>query len=214
MARRLERLAPLTGVGFLILVLVGFAVGGETPDNDDPTAEVVSFWQEEDARQVVTACLIGVAALLLVWFGGSLRRTISRAEGGDGRLAAISFAGSVIAAVGILLFGSLTFAAASLADEVPPEVIHTISVLNNVLFFPFSGGAALLLLASGIAFVYTAVLPRWLGWIAIVIAVLIVTPLGFFGLLAWLLWVAVVSILLYVRGADTDVAPGGPATTR
>jgi hypothetical protein len=208
MARRLERLAPLTGAVFVVLVVVAFAVGGETPDNDDSTAEIVAFWREDDAQQVVTAYLIGIAALLLVWFGGSLRRTISRAEGGDGRLAAIAFAGSVIASVGILLFGSLTFAAATLADEVPPEVIHTISALNNVLFFPLTGGAALMLLASGLAFIYTAALPRWLGWTSVVIGVVILTPLGFFGLLAWLVWVAVVSILLYPRGAD--VAPGQP----
>ncbi|MEH1130392.1 hypothetical protein [Micromonospora sp. CPCC 206061] len=187
-------------------MLIAFAVGGETPDNDDSTAQIVSFWQEDDSQQVVAGWVLGVAALLLVWFGGSLRRAISRAEGGDGRLAAISFAGSVIASVGILLFGSLTFAAATLADEVPAEVIHTISALNNTLFFPLSGGAALLLLASGLAFVYTAVLPRWLGWIAIVIGVLILTPLGFFALLAWLLWIAVVSVLLFRRGPDTGAA--------
>jgi hypothetical protein len=200
MARRLERLAPLTGVVFLIVVLVAFIVGGETPDNDDSTAEIVSYWRDNDTRQLVGGWILGVAALLLAWFGGSLRRTISRAEGGDGRLAAISFAGTVMASVGMLLFGSLTFAAATLADEVPPEVIHTISVLNNTLFFPLSGGAALMLLAAGLALVYTGALPRWLGWVAIVIGVLILTPLGFFALLAWLLWVAVASILLFARG--------------
>lgn len=202
MARRLERLAPLTGVVFLIVVLVAFIVGGETPDNDDSTAEIVSYWRDNDTRQVVGGWILGVAALLLVWFGGSLRRTISRAEGGDGRLAAICFAGTVMASIGMLLFGSLTFAAATEADEVPPEVLHTISVLNNTLFFPLSGGAALMLVAAGLAIVYTAALPRWLGWVAIVIGVLILTPLGFFALLAWLLWVAVVSILLFARGAD------------
>jgi hypothetical protein len=201
MATRVERLAPLTGPAFLILVAATFGVSGDTPSSDDSTAKIVLFWQDNDTQQITTAFLGGLAALLLVWFAGSLRRAISRAEGGDGRLAAVAFAGAAIAAVGLLIFSGLTFAAADTAGDVPPTVTHTLTVLNNTLFFPLTGGFALLLLASGVAFLRTRVLPSWLGWISIVIGILILTPLGFFALLATVLWVGALGVVLYLRDA-------------
>jgi hypothetical protein len=204
MATRVERLAPLAGLAFVILIGATFGVSGETPSSDDSTAKIVSFWRENDTQQITAAFLGGIAALFLVWFAGSLRRTISRGEGGDGRLASIAFAGAAIAAVGVLLFSGLTYAAADTAGDVPPGVTHTLTVLNNTLFFPLTGGFALLLLASGVAFLRTRVLPQWLGWLSIVIGVLILTPVGFFALLATVLWVGALGIVLYLR--DTDDA--------
>ena len=214
---RLERLAPLTGVGFPILIIVSFFVSGTTPDIDDPTPEIVSFWQDNSGRQSASAYLAGIAALCLLWFGGSLRRAILRGEGGDGRLAAISFGGTITAAIGLLLLAGVTFTLADAADNVPPEGVHALMALSYDLFLPLAGGAVVLLAAAGLAFIRTAVLPRWLGWAALVIALAILTPAGFVGLLAWLLWLAVVAILLYVRGtressttaAAPAAAPGG-----
>jgi hypothetical protein len=71
--------------------------------------------------------------------------------------------------------------------------------LGNELFFPLAGGAALLLGAAGLAFVRTRVLPAWLGWVSIALAVLALTPVGFFVLLAMILWVAALGIVLYLH---------------
>jgi len=199
MAVRLERLAPLTGVGFFILIIVSFVIAGSTPDIDDSTAEIVAFWRNNSGQQLTSAWFGGTAALFLLWFGGSLRRAIARAEDGDGRLAALSFGGAITATVGLLLLSTMTFAVADTADHVPPEVVHTLNVLTYDVFMPLAGGAVVLLAAAGLAFIRTAVLPQWLGWVAFVIAAVILTPLGFFGLLAFLLWIAGVSILLYLR---------------
>jgi hypothetical protein len=199
MAVRLERLAPLTGVGFLILLVVSFLIAGSTPDIDDTTAQIVAFWRDNEGQQLTSAWFGGVAALFLLWFGGSLRRAISRAEGGDGRLAALSFGGAITATVGLLLLTSMTFAVADTADQVPPEVVHTLNVLTYDVFMPLAGGAVVLLAAAGLAIIRTAMLPSWLGWVAFVIAAVILTPLGFFGLLAFVLWIGTASILLYLR---------------
>ena len=44
---RLERLAPLTGVLFTVLVAVGILVGGETPDTDASVAEILDHYEDE-----------------------------------------------------------------------------------------------------------------------------------------------------------------------
>ena len=79
---------------------------------------------------------------------------------------------------------------------------HTLTVLNNELFPPLVGGAAIMLLAFGVVMVRTRVLPKWLGWLSILIAVLLLTPVGFFALLAMIIWVAGLGILLFLRGED------------
>jgi hypothetical protein len=202
MTERLERLAPLAGVGFFVLIVATFAATGSTPNNDDSTAKIVRFWQAHDTQQFASAFLVGLAALVLVWFAASLRRAIWRAEGGDGRLAGLAFAGAAIAAVGLLIVCSLTFAAVDTAGTVPGVVTHTITVLSNELFFPVTGGFALMLAAAGLAFVRTGVLPRWLGWVSIVVAIAAITPAAFFAILASVLWVGAVGLILYLRPVD------------
>lgn len=201
-----ERFAPLAGVAFLALAVAAFAVGGETPDVEDSTAKVVAYWNEHDADRIVSAVLGGFAAVALVWFGGSLRRVVFGAEGGDGRLAALAFAGAVIAAVGLLLFAGFSFAAADTVGDVPGEVTQTLSVLSNDFFFPLAGGIALMLLASGVAFIRTRVVPGWLGWLTLVLGFGALTPVGFFVFLAAILWIAGLGVAFYVRAKDGAAA--------
>jgi len=80
---------------------------------------------------------------------------------------------------------------------VPPEVTQTISVLYAELFFPFIGGIALMLLATGVAGLRYGVLPKWLAIVTLVLGVVAVSPIGFFVFIAALLWVAVVGVLLF-----------------
>jgi hypothetical protein len=91
--------------------------------------------------------------------------------------------------------------------KVPITVTQSIHVLNNDLFFPLSGGAALFLVAAGVLSLRTRALPAWLGWVAIVLGVISVTPAGFFGFLATIVWIGVVSVLLYLRPLEPAATP-------
>jgi hypothetical protein len=69
---------------------------------------------------------------------------------------------------------------------------------------------AVLMLAAGIATVRRPVLPRWLGWAAIVIALLCLAgPIGFLGLLLAVIWILVVSFQMLFR--KDLIAAGAPA---
>jgi hypothetical protein len=63
---------------------------------------------------------------------------------------------------------------------------------------------AILLVSTGMLAIRTAVLPTWLGWASLVVALLMLTvigPIGFIAIVIGLpLWVLVVSILLWRRG--------------
>ena len=196
----LERLAPLTGIVFVALLVISFIVGGESPDADESTEEVVAFWTEEDSAQIASAIIGAWAAVSLVWFGGSVAAAIRRAEIEAARLASIAFGGFLLIALGVLSFSAFQFAAADTAGDVPAEVTQTLSVLFADFFFPLAGGTFLALLSVGIATLRYGVLPRWLGYVAIVIAIVALTPAGFFALLAAGAWVLAVSVVLYSSG--------------
>ncbi|WP_018349843.1 hypothetical protein [Longispora albida] len=197
---RIARLAPLAGVVFAVLVYVAFFVSGDTAGVDDPPEEIVRFWTEERTSQLTGSYLVGLGALALVWFAGSLRHTVSRAEGGDGRLAAIAFAGALIMATALLLLASLAYAAADTAGKVTPEATQVLTVLGNELFYMLVGGGFLLLAASGLAILYTRVLPLWLGWVTLVLAASMLTPVAWIGFLLTMLWAAGVGVVLFIRG--------------
>jgi hypothetical protein len=206
--RGLERFAPLTGIGFVILVVVAVIVGGETPDADDGIVKVVNYWKDNQDQAIASAIIAGFSAAFLLWFAGVLRAVLAIAEGPPARLANTAFAGAVVGTVGWLLLIGFTFVAADTADDVAPQVTQTVSVLQADFFFPLAVGFAVFLLASGLALVRTGVLPSWLGWTALVLGLACLTPGGFFAIVLMLVWIAVVSVMLFTR---TPAAPP-PAT--
>jgi hypothetical protein len=198
-SERLARLAPLTGVAFVVLIVVAILVGGETPDTTDSRQEMVEFWTDNESAQIWSSVIGAWATVLFVWFAASLRSALRRAEGEPGRLAALSFAGAVIGAIGLLCAMSFTFAAADAADDVPGSVTQTLTVLGNGFFLPIAGGYALFFLATGVVALRTRVFPVWLGWVSVVLGIVCLTPVGFFALLLGLVWILGVSVLLYRR---------------
>ncbi|OLE37775.1 MAG: hypothetical protein AUG48_03645 [Actinobacteria bacterium 13_1_20CM_3_68_9] len=87
---------------------------------------------------------------------------------------------------------------------------QTLSVLSVDFFLPFLAGIAVFMFASGICVLRHGGRPRWLGWVAIVIGVVSLTPIGFVGFLAVFVWVLVVSIVLYLSGAETPTTTTPP----
>jgi hypothetical protein len=205
------RWPPLTGVVFVVLIVLAFLIGGDTPDFDDSGEEVISFYTDNEGSQFVSAILGAYAALFLVFFASVLRGELRRGEEGPGVLSTISFAGALLLAVGGLAFAGFTFTLADLADESPdPGAMQALNALNSEFFFPVAVGIAAFLIGAGIATLRGGGLSRWLGWVAIVIGVLAVTPIGFFAFLAALAWVLVVSIMLAREPAGPAAAPPPP----
>ncbi len=53
MSRNREWLVPLTGVAFVLVGIVGFAIGGEPKSADDPVKEIVDFYVDnKDSVQI------------------------------------------------------------------------------------------------------------------------------------------------------------------
>ena len=204
-----EWLAPLTGVLFVALVIVGFIVGGEPPSADDPAQEIVDFYVDNKDSVMIGAGLIGIAATLFVFFGGYLRKVLRAAEGEGGVLSAVSFAGVIIFAAGVAIDATLSFGMAESAEDIDPVGVQTIQAIWDNDFVPFAVGLQVFLLSTGISVVRHGALPQWLGWIAIVLGVIAATPIGFAAFMGSAVWVLIVSVMLAMRARG----PAAPAPT-
>jgi len=204
-------LAPLTGLAFLVLVVIAFLTGSESPDaSQDSAGEVVEFYVDNKGSFMFLAALEAVAATLFVFFAGSLRRVLRDAEGPGGILSAVAFAGAIIFATGIAIDATITFTLAETADDIDPVAVQTLNALYNNDFFPFAVGMQLFLLATGISVLRHRALPRSIGWIAIVLGVVATTPVGFASFIGGTILVAVISVMLAMRAraAAPRVEPG------
>jgi hypothetical protein len=200
----------LTGLAFVLLGVFSFTIVGEPPAaGDDPAREIVSFY-EDNGTQVaigsVTACFAGA---LFVAFGVYLRSVIRAAQPDrDGDLAPlILVAGTIILATGLALDSALNVALIDTAGDISPTATVAISAIFNDDFPVFATGQFLVVLSLGYAILRHGFLPKWMGWVAVVLVLITPTPIGFAGFLGSLVLFAVVSVLLAVRGRRATAAP-------
>ena len=155
-----------------------------------------------------------IAAALLLFFAGYLRKVLRAAEGEGGMLPAVALAGATVMAVGAAIDAMISFALAEAADDIEPTAVQALQALWDNDLPPLALGAAVFLLASGLSIALYGALPRWLGWVAILLGVVGLTPVGFVGFLGGALWILIVSVMLTVRARalTQPPPPGAPGT--
>ena len=204
-----ERWAPLTGVAAVILWVIAIFViegFGDTPDDDAGGQAVVSYFEEDEGSIYVGSFLFFLGTLLFVWFAASLRSAVAARER-TARLASIIFAAAVMKAVFDMAFLAPHLAGAFAANEfdapVEPAAAQALSIIDDGFFVAAEFAAALLLVATAIAIVRWRILPVWLAWLSLLIAVLLlIPPIGWAALIFGIpLWTLITSTMLYLRGA-------------
>lgn len=201
-------LVPLTGVAFVVIAIISFIVGGQPKDASHPATEIVN-WYLDHKDSVEVSAFIGVAAtVLLVFFGAYLRDVLRAAAGGADLLSLVSFIGIVVVAVGFAVDTTIQLAIAERADDIDPIAVQALQALWDNDFVPIALGVLLFLWATGISVIRTGALPKWIGWIMILLGILALTPIGFVAFLGTALLILLISILLSVRARA-----GATATT-
>ena len=203
-------LAPLLGLLFVVLTIVSFAVFGDEPPGEGSGAQKVVDFYVDNKDQLMTGAIIqALAASAFVFFAGYLRQVLRDASGGRSFLPSVVLAGATIFATGTAIDATITFTQAETAGEVNPVANETLNALWHNDFVPMALGLLIFLLAAGIAIVRTGVLPKWLGFIAILLAVFVMTPLWFVGLIGGALLIVIMSVMLALR--ERAAGTGGPA---
>jgi hypothetical protein len=210
MRRNYSRLAPLSGVIAAILGLAGSAllIQHSAPGASASGAQVIAFYRAHHAGQAAGAILFTFAFIFFLFFAGTLR-TFLRATPGLDLLGGYVFAGAVIELVGQTTNAGFGYALANSYSSLTPAAAQTINALGNDIVLTSAAGLCIFGVASGLAILRGAELPRWLGWLALGIGVLVVTPAEGLAFVALVVWIVVVSILVYRHGRRRMTPPLG-----
>jgi hypothetical protein len=197
-------LAALSGIVAVALWIIGTAIREAIGVSDVQTAQdSLAYLQDEENGVLASGLIFQIGALFFLIFLSALRSRLWAAEGGTKMLTTLAFASGVAVAIFLLALPAGDMAGA-LEDDLGAEAAQALMALGNVFFIGAELSAAVLLFATGLLAVRLRVLPVWLGWASLVIALwLLIAPIGWAGLLIGVpLWVLVTSVLLYLRPAE------------
>jgi hypothetical protein len=205
---RLVRIVPLTGVAYLVLEIAGNGSIGNFPDSNTPIAKLIPFYADHHANIARGGFLLHYAALALALF---LVAIWGRAR----QVGVHSFVS------GALLVGAAVTVAAAFAEASVYSTLGFLGAHEGVVTpaalqawhvngagggaTTGNGGLMIALLAISAAAIASNALPRWLGWSALPLGLVQLTPLGFFAGLVFCLWAAVAGIYMTARPFHDDV---------
>jgi len=211
MPDRRTRFIALTGAAWAVLAIIGiFASGGETPESDATAAKVVSYYSSHSSEIKLSGVFFAIAFLFFLLFCGVLRAFLRRNPANE-PLATLVLVAGLGLAVAAGIGGGVEVGLAKNIHHLGPEAAQALNVIENEVFLPAIITGFVFALGAGLAILRGSLLPRWLGWVAIVIAILfVIPPVGFISFAVLILWSLVVSILMFLR-YDRDLPSAAPA---
>jgi|SRR5918994_5877081 hypothetical protein len=217
MAGQWERWAPLAGIIFVVLMFTGtFFVAYPIPAANAPQQQIADYLTDSGThtRNIIGAYMWVVGALAFLLFVTRLRSVLRGAQGGI--LPNVVFGAGVIYSA-LMMASGVTFAAVAYAiglRDAPVSNPDLVRVLPEMawMFLLLGGGFAgiLLVLSACIVSFQTGVLPRWLAWLGIVVAIALLFDVIYVNILPLLLWVFIASIVMLMRREEMPTAAASP----
>lgn len=207
MEAALKKSAPITGLTFAILYLLGaYTLANGAPNFGADAGAIVSYFADQSAEINVGALLIFVSSPFWFFFVGTVFAAISKAEGGAGRLG-VTAAASAATAAAVSIVGALCASIGAIrgADGTldPGAAMVYFDASTALLYTGTAVAAAAFLFCVALASVrYGVVLPKVLGAASLILAVLfLIPPLSMWALTLGVALMGVASIKLYMDNA-------------
>jgi hypothetical protein len=207
-----RRLLALAGPVFAVLFLLAlFVLDDDGPGDKASGKAVVDYVNDHEGALLVGAFGGPALVALLVLFFSHLAALARERSAAAGAGPTVMVAGAVLWGAGLLGGSALQLAALDSADDNQEQVAQTIYVLLNADWLPFIAGIAVTLIGAGMTVLRVGLVPRWLGWVALVVGIIaLIGPGGFAGFFVGPLWMLVTGILLLMR--DDEPATVSPST--
>jgi hypothetical protein len=203
--------APLSGIAFLALVIAGGLYGGKPPSEQGlkSAEELAAAYAARGDQLSIAVFLMGLGLVFLVYFGSVLKTTLDSGSAETGCLSRVAFAGVIVFVVGAATDFTLMMAMIEAAkDKLDPMIIQTLSTYWENDWVPFAVGILLLTSASAISILKYGGAPKWLGWLAALVAVVgLIPPIGWVAFPAAGVWILLASIMLAVQARKVDGPP-------
>ncbi|WP_406731581.1 hypothetical protein [Streptomyces sp. NBC_01794] len=224
-----------------VIAFIMFMSTDPTGDTSYPSIEnaqtVNDFFAQNpnQTRLQVLFTTLGIA--LFLWFLGSLWRVLREAEGESARGSVIALVGAVTGSMLMLVSLALTYSVLLTTSPAQASTAPALFTCSAVLFALGGGVLSLFFFAVGKVILHTGVMGRWLGWLALLTAVLSVLAFtspfwlsgvlnpatGALGLWTWwtafVVWLLLASLVLTFReyrrpaaSSKSGPVPTGPTT--
>jgi len=195
-------------------LIAGVAIASAKVKGDTGAENLNSFQQHSDGI-LLAGLLWSIGVVLFIWFLGSLRSHFAAAEGGVGRLTALAYGGGLAAAVLTILIPAGDQVAALNKDEIDASGASVLHNLSDGFFVAAEYVLPVFFFASAILALRYAALPKWLGWLSVLIGlVLLVGPIGWAAyIFATPVWIIIVSVTLWMRAERTATTTPAVSTS-
>jgi hypothetical protein len=203
----LLRWAPIAGIVFVVLMLVGSRLVGDVPAPDATQQQIAAYLSDSanHTRNIVGAYLWVFGALVFLVFLVRLRNDLRRAEGGTGVLSGLAF-GAGVAFSAVWMVSAVTFVAVANsialrhAHVTSTDLVRVLPPMGRLLLLLGGGFSGLVvLLATAAVIMKTDVYPRWLAWLGIAGAVTLLFDVTYLSIFPFWGWVLVASIVMLTR---------------
>lgn len=197
------RLCAVSGIMYIALMFVGFAMTDSNPPSpQDPASVIASYMAMPEEQSSLAVSLILAATFVFFWFLAGLRQILSSLEGDDGWLTQVAYGGGLVFVAMALVATGFMLAGQVLSDYgTDTQVAKTLFVLMWDYIYVFGPPLAALVSATAAIILRQSAFPRWLGWMSLPFAaLLVIPPLAWPGVPFFYLWVAILSVVLARRG--------------
>jgi hypothetical protein len=204
-----ERWSPLAGVVAVLLWIIGIVIAGDI-ENKDTGREILAQYNS-DGNQILAAGLIWlIGTAFFIWFLGSLRSRLAAAEGPNAHFSAIAFAGGIVASVFLMLIPTANMVGVDQKEDLDASAALAITKIGDIFWIGLLYTAPVLLAATAVVALRTgAVLPRWLAWITLLMAIVMLVPVVGWAVIsfAFPIWILLVVWLMWRPETTRTVKP-------
>jgi hypothetical protein len=204
-----ERWSPLAGVVAVLLWIIGIVIAGDI-ENKDTGREILAQYNS-DGNQILAAGLIWlIGTAFFIWFLGSLRSRLAAAEGPNQHFSAIAFAGGIVASVFLMLIPTANMVGVDQKEDLDASAALAINKIGDIFWIGLLYTAPVLLAATAVVALRTgAVLPRWLAWITLLMAIVMLVPVVGWAVIsfAFPIWILLVVWLMWRPETTRTVRP-------
>jgi hypothetical protein len=221
--RRWDLIAAIAGLLFVVLVLGSFFTPG-TPASDTPIEDIAAQLQVDLPGHQLSLFLGFLGDVAFLVFVAGVWSRLRRWEGPAGMFSGLFVLAAVAATAVLMVSEGLYLALAQYGAAADPDLgaLQSLTILNEWVGAAVVPAFAATFIGAATAILTTRALPQWLGWLAALIALLLLVSLGgvfqtdprggvieiagFGGFLLFLVWVLATSIVLLLRRGAEPVA--------
>ena len=204
-----NRLMSLSGLAAVALLLTSALLFDFYEYLPDPAA-IQAHLTENDTLVQFAGYFGLISMFFLYWFASVLRSRLRSAEGGDGTVTNIAFAGVTAAAVLGSAGYSVMLASATRAGSDSGISEGMAALAYDTYGMLVGNGLSVALGAAIAAFAVvsarTHLMPSWFTWVSAIIAIGAISPLGYIFLALAVIWIAYVSVAMWWAQKDDDTA--------